>query len=328
MITIRASLLVDMYQSIISPKNVIDIISFSPDIKKKLWRYNLLSDIIEVLNQDEHLNRFSVDQTEKYFDSDREYFIKYLMEHHVKTNGVVKPMSRWNFVSDVNLKKFISTDGNRYEECNEIKISHGTSYSDFIDFMQEYEYKLIKINNALNHVLTIYETNDTFSGISLKRTKWNNNTKGHRFEKLSKDKLRAQGWIINDCKHSKILLADGICLSGTPDGYVEKSPDGNYDNCYIEIKSIPVNKIKQRHSLQIYAYHAIYKSPMILMTKEMGSFNVLVTKYRKKALETNWKTMEEKIIINATRFKNLLSLNDYASYEKLKILMKGKYIKF
>jgi hypothetical protein len=113
--------------------------------------------------------------------------------------------------------------------------------------------------------------------------------------------------VIDSCGFGTYELADGIILTGTPDGRIRNFSKSR--DAYVEIKHVN-DRIIDKHIFQVYGYYLIFKETVLLMVGDLNPgegqrYNIY--KYTPDVVEMNWEPYEEIVVANAKRLKKLLT---------------------
>ena len=335
MLSIRAGIVNQICSRSISIKTIKDIIKFS-DTYYQIDEFNQMEKMIHVLNEDRpELEDKLLNKSGELFTENKYYIMNYLKEKIVKIDGDVSPTDE--SISTMSLSEILDSgkrdskediqlmideimDGEM--EMNEFSIDYKIynkpdiskcDYTSFINYCKVNELKECKINNAYN-IAKIMDLDVPV--IDTKAKKWKKNTRGLKCEDDVVARLRKRGFVIEDCPSTTVPILPSITLSGRPDGYIKKSPTGQYDDCYLEIKCMNMSKISRREESQIASYYRILGKPVLLVT----CYNSVMTKryYSAKTLDRYWKRLLPTLNRNLRKLYNILILSDIESYRRLR----------
>jgi hypothetical protein len=119
---------------------------------------------------------------------------------------------------------------------------------------------------------------------------WNKNTKGLKEEELAIFRFNnIYGYKIGKAKRGSYIIKEhNLLISGTPDGIVESSPGGIFDDYIVEIKYQPriTSECKIRNKYQISSYCKIFNKPVLLII--LTGNNYIIHRFTLDCLNKFW----------------------------------------
>lgn len=272
----------------------------------------------------------------------------------VKMDIMLEPMSKMIVMSDKG-KEFYRTDAeinkfyhkalNDYaveditavtEQFMGLDIDSECTHDEFMSYVDESIKKEQKINNTISLVADklnkIRQTKkcSTLHGVNMSRPRWRKNTTGHVNEATVIEILESIGYVIETCEAMHRTIHDQVIISGTPDGYISKSPNDIHNDVYLEIKSKPYSKLNRGDAAQIYCYYIITGKPVLLVN--YSNYVLECRLYTCQEMQLGWNCIYDQMIINARRLASILNIDSYDKYIRFKEIMSvesmNKQIKF
>ena len=336
-ISIRAGLIYNIYNEKLTNKSLCEIIYFSK-LDDMIYKFDILQNVLSILKKNcEELLVPSNDNLD-IFGELSDYATNFLLDkidinvENIKSDfieniTVVGIDSVLNLVNSNKSKNSIERDFDVLDNISdydfEPSIIETCDYKNFINYVEIQNLKLTKINNAIK----LHKMNMQLEKpLNLIKLKYNYNTRGHKRERSIISYLTKLGFVIEQNTSIYKKLTDSITLAGKPDGYIVESPISIYKNIYIEIKNKKYKNMSQQEELQLYTYYKLTKSSILLINIWKTDINFRL--YTKEELKLGWKSIKDKIIENTNRIKNLIYIDNYEKYLRLKKLLSQDIILF
>ena len=370
MIGLRAGIIRKVHDCKLTYRDVLDIISFTKGYYENITEYNLLHDVIteldaevEDISTDLIATNFPINRS--YFlnhlsnrvallDGEVKPLTRWSKIVKVKMDIMLKPPTKLVVVnemgnefyrSDDEIRKFYYKALGEYasedittvaEQFMGLDIDTECTHDELMSYVKESIDKEQKINNTISFVMDklakVRQTKkcSTLHGVNMSRPRWRKNTTGHVGESTVIEILESSGYIIDICEPMHRTIHDQVIVSGTPDGYIRKSPNDSHNDVYLEIKSKPYSKLNRGDAAQIYCYYILTNKPVLLVNFHN---NILECRlYSCREMQFGWDCIYDQMLINAKRLASILNIDSYDKYARFKEVMSvdgmNKQIKF